>query len=394
MTQRLVQAGHEVAVVAPSPHYPKASAHEVARQDRPGKKSVGPSGEVIHRVGYVPNEGQLVRRAIDEAVVAAAQIVAATKFTGAHRPDVVVGTSPPLATGGVAWAVGRLVGAPIVLEMRDAWPDLLGTHEQWSAHQRPSGLAGVRRGAMGLARRAVAGVLEAAQRGADAVVVTTESFAQVLRSRGVSPVSAVRNHAAPVPSSAPRRRAPGEALRVVYLGTLGRSQGLDAVVRAAAVLRQQGVPVEVTLMGSGAREQALRELAAQLDAPVQVVPGRSREDAIAAYAEADSVLVSLRDWAPFEWTVPSKLYEALGAGRHVTAVLAGEGAQIVRDAGAGDVVPPGDVEALVATWRRLAGDPESTLVGDGGRRWVAQHADADVLAAHYVDVLSEVSSRR
>lgn len=58
--------------------------------------------------------------------------------------------------------------------------------------------------------------------------------------------------------------------------------------------------------------------------------------------------VQLRDWEPFAWTVPSKLYEALATGKHVTAILAGEAADIVRSTGAGDVVAPGDDSGQVA----------------------------------------------
>jgi colanic acid biosynthesis glycosyl transferase WcaI len=46
--------------------------------------------------------------------------------------------------------------------------------------------------------------------------------------------------------------------------------------------------------------------------------------------------------------VPAKLQSYLASGRPVLASLGGEGAEIVREAGAGLVVPPGDFQALAA----------------------------------------------
>src|SRR5699024_7565619 len=91
-------------------------------------------------------------------------------------------------------------------------------------------------------------------------------------------------------------------------------------------------------------------------APVDVMPRIPHREVGQQYAWADTVIVSLRDWAPFAWTVPSKLYEILATGRHVTALLDGEAADVVRDAGAGDVLAPEHEDGLVDLWRGLAAD--------------------------------------
>ena len=107
-------------------------------------------------------------------------------------------------------------------------------------------------------------------------------------------------------------------------------------------------------------------------------------------AWADTVVVSLRDWEPFAWTVPSKLYELLATRRHITALLDGEAAEVVREAGAGDVLAPQDEDALVTLWSRLAADRSLAAGRDSGRDWVAAHAHDDVLAARYLRILEQV----
>src|SRR5699024_2038763 len=109
------------------------------------------------------------------------------------------------------------------------------------------------------------------------------------------------------------------------------------------------------------------------------------------YAWADTVVVSLREWEPFAWTVPSKLYEVLATGRHITALLAGEAADVVREAEAGDVLPPEDDGALAALWRGLAADRSRVAVRASGRAWVADQADDDVLAERYLEILHRVT---
>src|SRR5699024_3612426 len=143
----------------------------------------------------------------------------------------------------------------------------------------------------------------------------------------------------------------------------------------------------------GVEAAALAALSHELQAPVEVLPRIPHREVDEQYAWADTVVVSLRDWAPFAWTVPSKLYEILATGRHITALLDGEAADVVHEARAGDVLPSQDEDALVALWRDLAADRPRARVGTSGRAWVADHADDGVLAQRYLEILSGVVGR-
>ena len=62
----------------------------------------------------------------------------------------------------------------------------------------------------------------------------------------------------------------------------------------------------------------------------------------------DVALVHLKDDPVFSTVIPSKIFEAFGMGKPVMMVLPdGEAAHIVREAGAGDWVPPENPRALV-----------------------------------------------
>ncbi len=188
------------------------------------------------------------------------------------------------------------------------------------------------------------------------------------------------------------RRVSGP-LRVVYLGTVGRAQGLDHVVRAVARAHDLGVTVHLRIVGSGAAEPALRLLARELrvvvDFPGQVEQAQTRDH----YDWADTAVVSLRAWKPLEWTVPSKLYELMQEGVHVTAVVGGEAADIVRMTEAGSVVAPGDVEGLARLWVTLASTGVPLPSAERTRAWLAEHAAYDQLAQTYLRVLDSVVDR-
>ena len=285
-----------------------------------------------------------------------------------------------------------------MVELRDAWPDLLLSAAQWSEPAAcPSALAWAHR-ARRLhivdhgTRSLLPPLITRLEREAAAVVTTTDSFAQVLRSRGVRRVVTVRNTGAAVQTGrtgADRRRSDG-ILHVLYLGTVGRAQGLSFAVRAAHIAQRNGTPVVLRIVGDGAQLQEAAALAHRLAAPVEILPPVPWSEVAEHYAWADTALVSLQDWPAMSVTVPSKLYEIMSAVVHVCASVDGEARRIVEDAGCGDVTAPQDSQSLASLWSALAAD-RSRLDVTGGRRWLADHADAEAMTDRYESLLRQVA---
>jgi glycosyltransferase involved in cell wall biosynthesis len=204
-------------------------------------------------------------------------------------------------------------------------------------------------------------------------------------------VHVIRNGAHPVPGySVHRPREADGELRVLYLGTVGRAQGLGTAVVAARLAHAAGVSVRLRIVGAGAEHEAVAEMAAKGHVPIEILGQVPKSEVAEHYAWADTLLVSLRPWGPLELTVPSKLYEAMSIGIHITGVVEGEAAGILRSAGLGSIVPPGDAHALARTWATLAEDPSQLVVGDQGRQWTYVHANDDLLAEKYLTILEDV----
>lgn len=384
LIERFAADGCEVVVIAPAPHHPTGRLLESHRaRSGPGSVEIGESGARIHRVSFVPHDGSIMRRTLDHVWVALASIRVANRLvrTEQERPDIIIATAPALPTIAAGWRIARKHRLPLIIEMRDAWPDLI------------SHTPGLRspRSIKAVVKKCLHGAITSLQKAADVVVTTTQAFADILVDRGVQDVVVIRNGTDPE-----RYESIGHAdddhlsLRVLYMGTIGRSQGLEEIVHAAARLRAQQVPIEVRIVGAGADHARLRALNDQLGRPIDLRPAVLPEEVIGHYKWADTCVVSLRDWKPFDWTVPSKLYELMATGKHLTAILAGEGAAIVREAHCGLLVSPGDVEGLVEGWRRLAQQREGLEIGDGGRAWVRQNVTYDHVAGQYLQLFGEM----
>lgn len=87
--------------------------------------------------------------------------------------------------------------------------------------------------------------------------------------------------------------------------------------------------------------------------------------------------------------MPSKTYEVLAIGRHVTAVVRGEAARIITDAEAGDVVAS-DPEQLATLWRELAADRGRLVRNGDSRQWVKANAEYEQLAGRYMVLITEL----
>lgn len=360
--------GWAVSVVAPVAHYGPGPDYNSETKGRAWRAQPGFLGEKIYRVPHLFLGDNRICKLANQLVGAAGSVVRGI-VTG--RQDAVVVTAPSLPLMGSALLVARIKGLPLIVEMRDAWPNL--------AHDASL----VRGGSKSVINSAV----EYVQNRADLVVTVTEGFAQTLRDRGVRHVVTVRNGI--LMDSTPQLQAPlaeRDRLEVLYLGNHGESQALDVLIRAAALV---GDDMRLTLVGHGSQKPALRRLAMDLGAKVRFLPPEYREAVFSRYGEADSLVISLRDdWKSFEDTIPSKTYEVLAIGRHITGIVCGEAANVLTEAGEGDIVECSP-ESIAELWRELAADRTRLQPAGTGREWVKTHADYSDLSCQYSGLLRE-----
>ena len=365
----LVQRGWQMTVVAPVAHYGFGPDADRSSRGRVGRGRPGPVGETIVRVPYLTARDARLPKLVDQLVTAGGSALRTLTVRG-HSVVIVTAPSLPLLASG--WLAARLRGKPLVVEMRDAWPNLATE-------------AGV---LQGRAQRIINRAVESVQDRADLVVTVTEGFAETLRERGVREVRTVRNgvrlEQTPVLDPPPLVR---DRLEVLYLGNHGESQRLERLIEAAALV---GPGRRLTLVGQGSQKAMLVRHAASLGAPVRFLDPVFRDQVFEHYRQADSLVISLRDdWKSFDATIPSKTYEVMAVGRHLTAVVRGEAAWVLRQAGAGDVVGS-TAREIADLWQGLIADRSRLRCNLDGRAWVAEHADYADLAERYDALLREL----
>ncbi|HEX5988994.1 MAG TPA: glycosyltransferase [Solirubrobacterales bacterium] len=155
-------------------------------------------------------------------------------------------------------------------------------------------------------------------------------------------------------------RRPTQRPTVGYVGRISREKGIDVAIRATALLRDQGVDVELDIAGSHSpeHERELLDLSADLGIHERVVFFGPLDTAgLKGFLGSLDALV-----APSVWEEPAGLVLVEGALAGVPLVASRVGGipEIVRDPEEALLVPPGDPPALAAALRRALSEPEET----------------------------------
>jgi glycosyltransferase involved in cell wall biosynthesis len=152
------------------------------------------------------------------------------------------------------------------------------------------------------------------------------------------------------------------------------------------LLRAEGSPVRVLLVGDGAERPALLAQVEQLGLGDRAaLPGRvGPTAAMAAYCALDVFVVPRRDVRVAQLVTPLKPVEAMALGVPVIASRLPALAELLADGRAGLLVPPEDPRALADAIARIRGD--TALRADllaAGRDEVAQRRTWQQVARSY-----------
>lgn len=386
MAARWSRAGAMVTVVTAMPNRPEGRIHSSYR-GRLFALEEGDGIRVLRSWLYARPGGGLLTTLLNNVSFLFTSLLLLLRQAGPI--DVLIASSPPWFPHiGGTW-FGRWRGVPLVLEVRDLWPDYL---VEMGIVRQPW----VVRALLGYERRLLLR--------ADHVVVVTEGLRQRVLAKGIPSdrVTLITNGVDPAqyyPSTESTtlpelQKSPGEFL-VGYLGNFGAGQSLGCVLEAAGLLRGSHPQVRFVLVGDGTEYPRIRAMAERLALPNVALRGViPKEETRAFYNACDLCLVPLAALPVFEGALPSKMFEMMACGRPVLAQSTGEAALHLARSGAGWSVAPGDAAALAGAIGRIAGmSPEERhTAGAGGVEYVGRHFNRDALAARFLEVLRALSS--
>lgn len=380
LCERWVRAGHDVTVVTCPPNVPNGIVYDGYANRRTHEVINGVNVERV-KVYLAANKGA-VRRMLNYVSYFVQALRAAVRLP---KPDVVIATSPQIFCGFAGVWYKRLRHVPLVIEIRDIWPESMGAV---GAH--------VPRPAYWLLEK----VERALYRTCDALVTVGDGYRERLAAKGVprAKMSVVMNGTdlsvyKPQDKDAALLRACGlEGKFVVsYIGTVGMACGLEVVLDAAEILSAtpQGRAVAFVIVGDGACRQELEAEAKRRGLGNVVFTGRQPKASMPRWlASSDASLVHLKRSELFTTVMPSKIFESAGCKRPIIMGVDGFAKRLVLDAAAGLDMKPGDAASLVACARRLASDSElCRTLGENAYERIAKVHNRDRQANDYLKIL-------
>lgn len=380
LAQHLVRSGHEVTIVASDVNYLTG-----VRQSDDGIREENIDGVRVVRARTLPMlHRSFVWRIASFLSFMGSSILASLK---AGRPDLVMGTSPPIFQGVSAWLVSLIRRKPFLLEIRDLWPEFAID-------------MGVLRNKTLIAwSRRLEGFLYSR---ADHLLVNSPAYREYLLEKNLPPhkISLVANGADPEAfdpnaTGTPFRSkwAPGAQFVVTYAGALGLANDISTLIETAALLRDTGV--KILIVGDGKERINLERQAKERELEnVSFVGTVSKTEMPEVLAASDAGLAILKNIPMFTTTYPNKVFDYMAAGRPVILAIDGVIRQVVEDSGAGIFVRPGDALALSAAIQHLAALPDhGQTMGMAGRRVVEERFNRRKQAGEFQLLLERLVER-
>jgi colanic acid biosynthesis glycosyl transferase WcaI len=384
--RELARQGFSVEVLTGFPNYPTGRLYPGYRMRWRERRLM--DGVVVHRVPLYPSHDQsALRRAFNYLSFAFSVLIHGLAAAG--RADVIYVYHPPLTVAAAGTLLALLRRRPVVCDIQDLWPDTLAAT---GMVQNQSVL------------RVVSVLCDWVYRHVDRIAVLSPGFKRMLLARGVpagkveviynwSDETALRSAEAAPPVGFPG----AERFRIVFAGNLGRAQGLDAVLGAAALLQQRGSPVTFVFVGDGVERARLLELAeAQKLTNVTFLPAVPMNEIGAVLSAADALLVHLRRDPLFEITIPSKIQAYMTVGKPVLAAVAGDAAELVQRAKCGVVAVPGDSRSIAEGAASLASHSATALeeLGRTARRFYSEELSLAKGASAFGSIFRQLASEK
>jgi colanic acid biosynthesis glycosyl transferase WcaI len=371
IAKRLVKLGHQVTVLTIAPNYPTGIVPKEYRR-RLICEEVLDDVRLLRVWSYTsPNKGFLLRILAQLSFGCIAPFLA---YKAIGSADVIIVESPPLFNVIAAHLLARFKSCPIIFWVADLWPEsavhlgilrnrlLIRLSEwlEWSTYQRSS-----------------------------IVWVVTQGMRETLVRRGI-PLEKLLLLTNGVDTAKfrplPRAHAyaePGwdDRFTLLYAGNHGLVYAMTTLLDAAEML-QDYPDIHMILAGDGVRKAELVSEARRRGLKnVTFLDSVSHDRMPLLWAAADICLIPLRKLPLVEGSLPIKMFEVMACARPF--VLGAEGIArnlAEREANAGIVVEPENVEALVSAILYLRTHPkEAEALGIRGREYVKLHFDYERL---------------
>ena len=324
----LVDHGHKVDVLTGIPNYPQGKAFDGYGMFKNLHQVY--EGISIYRVwmktrGTRGGDRRLIMNYLSYAFNASIAILGRI---GKKYDATFVYEMSPITQAYPAIILRNMQKVPMCLYVGDLWPDTLFSH----------GLNG------GFVKRILIKMCSKIYRKTDHIIAVNESFIEPIntytnKSRQITYIpQAVEKIYKPVPSTGELRKSLGIDERdfiVMFAGNIGYAQSPKTIVEAAKKTKNNP-NIHYVFIGDGTMRQECEEYCRENDLCNVCFLGRKpQEDMPRLIAEADALLITLKNQSNYNLTLPGRTQAFMACGKPIICCANGETAKVIKSARCG-----------------------------------------------------------
>ncbi len=178
---------------------------------------------------------------------------------------------------------------------------------------------------------------------------------------------------------------------VLYSGNLGVKQGLDSLIRAAELMRQE-TQIVIVIVGDGGQKNDLVQQTRNLNLSNVLFKPLQPVEALCDLLATSDLSVIPQKPGVADIVLPSKLANLMASARPIVA-MAEPGTElhrVVTEAHCGMVVPPGDAGSLAGALLHLkASAYKRRLMGENGKQYAARRLSGAAVLGEFENLLAQ-----
>lgn len=382
LARDFAMSGHQVTVITSVPNYPTGIIPDAYKGKLFYTEWLDGITVIRVRVFASPKKGARQRLANQISFM----LLAALRGTSLAQPDAIIVESHPLFVCLAGGWLKRVKRANILLNVSDLWPE---SAVATGALSENSLLVKLAKPVEKWAYRDAAHIVGMTGGVVEGIIAVDGKPDHVTRIQNAVDLATFR------PCSDSERRAARTRFGldptrfvVVHVGNMSLTYDFDLMLNAAAQLPD----VLFHFVGGGSQFEYVQNGVRERNLSNVILSGVLSHDQMpGVWASADATLIALRDHSVAGGTLPAKMYEGLATGTPVVAAIRGEGESLLREAGAGVIVPIGNLPAMVNALAALANDGALRLkLSQAGRRYAEQHLSPERVKQAYLSLLKKV----
>jgi glycosyltransferase involved in cell wall biosynthesis len=365
MATNLVRQGHKVTVMTEVPNHPSGIVSPGYR-NRLWVKEEMDGVDVIRSLVYATPIKTFRTRMLFYLSFMVTTVFNSL-FINQGKFDAVYATSPPLFVGLAGLIIAKLRRIPFIFEVRDLWPESAVELGQ---------VANPRHIRYGYA------IANLCYRHAKGIVGVTHGICDTLKSKGLPEhkLFLIKNGTNPKRYRFILDRALEERLGwegkfvVLYAGIHGVAQGLETVLEAAKLLKNEN-KIHFAFIGDGpTKARLIAKANEERLSNVEFLPEVPSNEIARHISLAGVCLVLLRKKKLFEGALPSKVFDCWACGKPLLLGVDGEARKELESARGGLYVEPENALAIARGVLDMYQNPDKAKeMGENGRRYIYEN---------------------